>query len=150
MTGTHITRANLERELYHQLAESRRAQEDTAPVNEAFEYEAKMHADNLPRFLRDVFPEDDTRFPVAWFYRGILPLYNALSETSRSMAELNPVQKSLLKKMKIGQVVVRAVPAEFGEPERWRLVWTRETSTEEEAEVAPVTSESEKQGKLSF
>ena len=150
MTGTHITRANLERELYHHLAESRRIENETTPVNESGEYEARIHAENLPRYLRDVFPEDDTRFPVAWFYRGILPLYNALSETARTTGQLDPIQKSLLKKMKIGQVVVRNVPAEFGEPERWRLVWTRESWEDSAPEAAPAEPKSEQQGQLSF
>lgn len=129
MGGNHLNRGNLERELYARMAVNRRRETAMEPANH--EDHSIPQESALPEFLSDVFPEDDTRLPVAWFYRGVLPLYNALAETGKlASSTLNPLQKNLIEWMKVGQVVARSVTPAFGEQERWRLVWTRETVAE--------------------
>ncbi len=130
LSETHITRSNLEREIYNRVASLRQTAVENDPVDVLEDPYSGAAATGFPGFLNDVFPEDRGALPLNWFYRGILPLYSALAQTDQSHANrLSHAQNTLLQWMKSGQVVARAVTAEFGQSERWRLVRTRENFT---------------------
>ncbi|MBI3395648.1 MAG: hypothetical protein HY042_07435 [Spirochaetia bacterium] len=76
-------------------------------------------------FLEDVIPDDPAVSPVSWYYRGILPLYEALGQTEQS-GVTDPRIRSIVSLFKTGKLAAYAEPAGFGLPVRHRLVRTRE------------------------
>lgn len=106
--------------LYWQLARLR-------SMNEP---EPARNSITVPVYLNEVFLDDPTRCPVAWFYRDVLPLYAALNELETLHWErLSQQERGLLRMLKDGRLIVRAEKPEFGEATRWRIVETRERIT---------------------
>ncbi|MEQ9365711.1 MAG: hypothetical protein RIF32_15815 [Leptospirales bacterium] len=105
---------------------------------------------NLPEFLDQVFPNDPLKTPVAWFYREILPLYQALADAEKQLKALRPGSREfrereekldIIEAFKFGALIARAEPPAFGEATRYRLMWTREaipdqTTAKTKAELA--------------
>lgn len=91
---------------------------------------------DLPEFLDEVFTNDPLKTPVAWYYREILPLYQALADAEKQLKALRPgsreyrnreLKLDIIEYFKRGVLIARAEPPEFGEATRYRLLWTRET-----------------------
>ncbi len=108
----------------HLAGERRRSDAPPAPREREF-----------PEFLDQVFPNDPLKSPVAWFYRDILPLYQALADAEKQLKALQPgtrgyrdrkLKLDVIDAFKSGALIARAVPPVFGEATRYRLMWTRE------------------------
>lgn len=84
-----------------------------------------LTARDIPEHLEDVFPDDPSLYPAAWFYRGVLPLYDSLQKTESS-AKLSDLQKYILNLIRFGKVLVVREKAEFGKLSQHRLVLSRE------------------------
>ncbi|MBL8020557.1 MAG: hypothetical protein JNM27_12885 [Leptospirales bacterium] len=75
--------------------------------------------------LHEVFPED-VFGPMLWYYKGVLPLYECLHMMETQT--LTPDQSRILQAFRLGYLVARPMPVEFGEPQRYRAERTREKS----------------------
>ena len=95
-------------------------------------------------FLDQFFPDDPMKHPVSWYYRDILPLYDALAETEKRNALYTEEARRLVLYLKIGWLVVQPAPAVFGEKQRYRLVATRELSAPELPEYSAFWNRAEK------
>ena len=118
----------------HLAGERRRSDAPPAPREQEF-----------PEFLDQIFPNDPLKSPVAWFYRDILPLYQALADAEKQLKALQPgtrgyrdrkLKLDVIDAFKRGALIARAEPPVFGEATRYRLMWTRE--------AIPATSASRK------
>ncbi len=72
--------------------------------------------------LEEIFPVDSGA--LNWFYRGVLPLYEALRAAEGS--ELNADQKQALSGFRLGYLTAEPLSVHFGEPQRYRIARTRE------------------------
>lgn len=113
-------------QIYLHLAEERRRQSGSSKRADAALQSAK-----LPEFLDEAFADDPQKTPVAWFYRDILPLYQALADAEKQLRALRPgtkgyrartAQLDLIEFFKYGHVIARATNPEFGEATRYRLL----------------------------
>ena len=77
------------------------------------------------RFLDEFFSDNPLEHPIAWHYRGVLGLYDALGETE-SRGTYTEETQALLALLKAGRLVAKEQPAPFGQRNRLRLVETRE------------------------
>ncbi|MCR9143624.1 MAG: hypothetical protein NXI24_15355 [bacterium] len=114
-------------QIYLHLAEERRRlSESSRPT---------LRPKDLPEFLDEIFPNDPLKSPLAWFYREILPLYQALADAEKQLRSLRPGSREyrarerkldVIEAFKSGALIARADAPAFGEATRYRLVWTRE------------------------
>jgi hypothetical protein len=81
-------------------------------------------ASDVPEYLEDVFPDDLSRYPIAWFYRDVIPFYDSLERTEK--IDLTAHQRSILENLKIGKLAIHEEPPEFGKKSLHRLFVTRE------------------------
>ncbi len=86
---------------------------------------------DFPEYLDEVFPDNPMLSPVAWFYRGVLPLYQCLQDAERRLTSRKHKLTAavVIELFRTGQIVARSEAPEFGERSRYRLVTTRETLT---------------------
>lgn len=75
-------------------------------------------------YLQDIFPDQPANCPVAWFYRGIIPLYESLKRAEFLFAQ-TPEQRTALAMLKCGFWTVKP-EVTYGLAERHRIVHTRE------------------------
>jgi len=86
---------------------------------------SKIHrATSSPLYLDQFFPDDPMKCQVAWFYRDVLTLYDALAETEKRMKNWSIADEvcDLLYLLKTGRVIIEKEKPEFGEKQRCRLV----------------------------
>jgi len=116
------------RQIYTRIAEKR---SDMALVEENVDFSSSIHEELLRNIeenpdLASCFPDDPSSCPVAWFYRGVLPFYDCLSQMEKQTDKLTLEQKHTIALFKEGQVFIYSEPPEFGQPLRWKLRLTRE------------------------
>lgn len=75
--------------------------------------------------LESLFPRDELG-PVFWFYKGVLPLYEAARRLDGELKEATEIQKLAIEALRTGHAVVRPRPEEFGMPQRYSICLTRE------------------------
>ena len=81
----------------------------------------------LPEFLDEVFPDDLSFSPMAWFYRDVLSFYRSIEETEKKIQRLPPLAQRLLPLFKSGRLFVLAAhPPEPSQALRWRILRTKE------------------------
>jgi len=118
--------------LYRRLAVARF--EKSPPGNEesAEELFPDSEAPDRTLYMDEIFPNDPMETPVAWFYRGVLPLYDALSDAEKAIHRESLLPKpgkrarEVIRLLKTGDLIARRVAAEFGKPERYALIPSRE------------------------
>ncbi len=114
-----LCQRDLSLRLYRRIAERRAAASS-----------ADDSAIALPDDSRDLdhyFSHDPARSPVAWFLRGVLPLYHCLREAeqiARQKADQTTLQ--LLAWFKDGRLMAQPAPESFGQPLRFQVLRTRE------------------------
>ena len=79
-------------------------------------------------YLDQVFEDNPARNPVAWFYRGVLPLYHSLEDAEKKWESLSSLERRLLLSLKSGQLIIQKESPNFGEKERYKLKETREVA----------------------
>lgn len=75
--------------------------------------------------MHEVFAEDEFG-PMLWFYKGVLPLYECLHMMETQT--LTQDQSRIIQAFRLGYLVARPLPVNFGEPQRYRAERTREKS----------------------
>lgn len=77
------------------------------------------------RYLHEIFPNDIQNNSVAWFYKGVLPLYEAMRRASLADTTTDS-QRKILELFRLGYLVVERETQAFGQPVTYRIVETRE------------------------
>ncbi|MCB1172295.1 MAG: hypothetical protein KDK39_01960 [Leptospiraceae bacterium] len=83
-----------------------------------------------PRYLDEIWPDNPAQNRIAWFYRGILPLYQCLREEEQRIldSDKDPMGKlARILAFKQGQWICKPQKAEPDQPVRYRIYETRET-----------------------
>jgi len=88
------------------------------------QYSCAAETHSFPDYIEEVFPDDLSKCPVAWFYRDVIPFYDALERTER--IALNEQQQLVLLYLKIGKLIIVEERSEFGKQGRHRLLFTKE------------------------
>lgn len=78
------------------------------------------------RYLDEFFPDNPVHHPMAWYFRDVLGLYDALSETETKAEQYDDHVRALVRLLKAGRLVVKEEPPQFGQRQRHRLVASRE------------------------
>ncbi|MBX7058698.1 MAG: hypothetical protein K1X75_11590 [Leptospirales bacterium] len=116
--------------IYRQIASLRRADPEDRPSS------------HFPEHLDQVFSDDPLNNPVAWFLRGILPLYQCLREAEVQARQTRNVdQLVLLGQLREGRLVVVEESEVFGRPPRYRLLQTREEVCLQSTSLAAATEQ---------
>lgn len=95
----------------------------------------------FPFPLEDIFPNNPHISPMAWFYRGILPLYHCLREIESNRVEMEKdgCRANLARLFKAGYVTARPAPPVVGEQLRW-LVYPTWEGRQRQAAADPLHS----------
>ena len=87
---------------------------------------SEAHASFHGRHLAEFFTDDPLQHPIAWHFRGVLGLYDALAETEARISDYGSEVRTLLALLKAGRLLVKEEPAPFGQRNRLRLSATQE------------------------
>lgn len=77
-------------------------------------------------YLDEIFPDDLKDNHVAWFYRGVLGLYDSLAEAERDERCLSDRSRDTIALLKNGRLRIEGEKPVFGRKTRYRLHGTRE------------------------
>ncbi len=109
----------------------------------------------LPTFLDEVFPDDPSYCPLAWFYRDVLSFYRALEETEKRLEQFPVIARLLVTLFKSGRLVISPVTPQLGHALRWRIVTTKEKGlcfrrNDDTFDYQPIIEEKDQHQKMLF
>lgn len=104
-----------ERDLNHELYAKSRV------LQKPFKGKSYIHESEF--FLEQLWPQGKNKI-VDWYYKGLTTFYFTMQELSRT--EHDPFFLHVIEEIKSGKYVLKKVPQEFGEVERFKLVATVE------------------------